>query len=198
MKDVNCIHSLQDLIQVKQENQETIAGFRYRLLVCGGAGCISSNCRQVQEILHRTLKEKGLSHCVQVVETGCIGTCDLGPVLIVMPDGVFYSRLSPADIPLIVSTHLVEGKIVMDKTYFNRESGQHIPYVCDIPYFSRQVKIALRNCGSIDHASLAEYIGRDGYMAAAKVLLEMSAEETVRKIQKAGLRGRGGAGFRRA
>lgn len=200
MPDKLRIGSMEDIIGIKQRYQQDLSGKKYKVLVCSGAGCISSNCTAVKDALVKSLEDNKLADKVQVTETGCIGTCDLGPVIVVTPlDGdkrsVFYTRLAPQDIPAIVSSHLAAGNIKLDKTYFNRKIGINIPYLEEIDYFKNQLKIALRNCGSIDYASLDEYISNDGYMAIAKVLEDFSQQQTVDEIKKSGLKGRGGAGF---
>ena len=200
------IKSTEDLKAVKISFEQKIRNYDYRVLVCSGAGCISSNCHAVRDALLKALKDGKLDDRVLVVETGCIGTCDLGPVMVVEPlkgetegqrkDGrVFYTRLKPTDIPAIVQSHLVLGKVCLENTYQDKKSGEHIPYIKDIGYFKDQVKIALRNCGSIDYASLEEYIANDGYMAVAKVLDGMSPKDIIDEVKRSGLKGRGGAGF---
>ncbi|HEX3043343.1 MAG TPA: NADH-ubiquinone oxidoreductase-F iron-sulfur binding region domain-containing protein [Bacillota bacterium] len=189
------IKTIDDLVRIKAEYLQKMAGYKYRILVCSGAGCISSNCQAVKEAILKSLKDSNLADQVLVSETGCIGTCDLGPVMIVRPDDVMYTKLKPSDIPSIIYSHLLSNKIKMDHTYFDRKTGQYIPHFKDIPYFKNQVKIALRNCGAIDYGLLEEYIARDGYLALAKVLQAMSPETVVAVIKKSGLKGRGGAGF---
>ena len=189
------IKEQQDLVNIKNKFNEAIGRYKYRILICSGAGCISSNCHQVKEALIKALEDSKLTEQVMVTETGCIGTCDLGPVMVVLPDGVFYTKLTPADLPAIVYSHLLSGKVKTANTYFDKISGQHVPYIKDIKYFNDQMKIALRNCGVIDHASLEEYIARDGYLAIAKALTQMSPAAVVEELKKSGLRGRGGAGF---
>jgi NADH-quinone oxidoreductase subunit F len=184
-----------DLSRIKDEYHEELSKYKYRILLCSGAGCVSSNCQAVKEALLKSLKDSNLTEKVIINETGCIGTCDLGPVMIVMPDQVLYTKLKPADIPAIIYTHLLSDKIKIENTYFDRNINRHVPYLKDIRYFKDQIKIALRNCGIIDYASLESYIAQDGYSAAAKVLQEMPAEAVVAEIKKSGLRGRGGAGF---
>lgn len=183
-----------DLIKVKKSYQEKLNKYRYHVLVCSGSGCISSNCHEVRDALLKAIKEQDLSEKVTVSETGCIGTCAIGPVMVVMPEGVFYNKLTPADIPQIVASHLVDGNILTEKTYFDSKTNSYIPYLKDIDYFKNQVKIALRNCGNMDYASLEAYIGRDGYRALTKALTQTPAE-IVDEIKKSGLRGRGGGGF---
>jgi NADH-quinone oxidoreductase subunit F len=152
------IKNADDLVKIKQQYSKYIGKYKYRVAVCAGAGCVSSNCELVKEALLKSIKESKLQGKVLVVETGCMGTCDIGPIMLVMPDGVFYTKLTESDMPSIVSTHLVNGKIKMDKTYFDSKKGEYVPYIKDVDYFKNQVKIALRNCGEIDYSSLEEYI----------------------------------------
>ncbi|MGE5582086.1 MAG: NADH-ubiquinone oxidoreductase-F iron-sulfur binding region domain-containing protein [Bacillota bacterium] len=189
------VKNQEDLVRIKNEHLKQMANYKYRILVCSGAGCISSNCHAVKDALLKSLQDSNLAEQVLITETGCIGTCDLGPVMIVMPDEVLYTKLQPSDVPSIVYTHLLSNKIKTDKTYLDRKTGQRVPHLKDIRFFKDQVKIALRNCGAIDYASLPEYISREGYQAIAKVLKEMSPETVVAEMKKSGLRGRGGGGF---
>lgn len=195
MSEVIFLKTVDDLANIKKSYNEKMDRYKYKVLVCSGAGCISSNCHTVRDALLKSLEDNNLKDKVAVTETGCIGTCDLGPVMVVMPEGVFYTKLSPADIPAIVASHLVAGKIKINNTYFDRKKGRHVPYLKDIDYFKEQVKIALRNCGNIDYSSLEEYVANDGYMAIAKVLNQMSPADVVDEMKKSGLRGRGGGGF---
>lgn len=205
MGQVTKIRSRSDLIKIRDGYQKKLEGKKYKILICSGAGCISSNCHAVRDSLVECLEKKGLRDKVQLVETGCIGTCDLGPVMVVKNlDGtcggeecksVFYTKLAAKDMPGIVESHLIQGNIRMDKTYFDRKLGRNVPYIEDIDYFKNQVKIALRNCGSIDYNSLEEYIANDGYMAISKVLNEFTPQKVVDEIKRSGLKGRGGAGF---
>jgi len=189
------IRTSDDLLKIKDEFAEKMAKYKHRVLVCAGAGCISSNCPAVRDALIEALEEYGLKDSVMVTETGCMGTCDLGPVMIVMPDGVFYTKLKPSDMSGIVFSHLVNGKIKESNTYYDKKKGCRIPFIKDIDYFKDQVKIALKNCGNISYSSLEEYIANDGYIALAKALGEMSPPDVVNEVKKSGLRGRGGAGF---
>ena len=197
----------EDLQAIKTACGEELLKYDYKILVCSGAGCISSNCHAVRDALIKALEEQKLAERALVVETGCIGTCDLGPVMVVIPadsasekrfdasSGIFYTKLAPGDIPAIVSSHIGAGNIKISAAYFDGRKGEHVPRLKDIDYFKNQVKIALRNCGSIDYSSLAEYIANDGYMAVSKVLGGMRPEDVVEEIKKSGLRGRGGGGF---
>ena len=170
-------------------------GTRRDILVCAGGACISSGAESVRDALNREIQEHGCAKENRVVEVGCVGSCDLGPIVIVHPEGTFYQRVRPEDVPRIVEEHLVGGRVVEDLLFRNEETGELARTVEEIPFLSRQVRIVLRNAGVIDPRSIEEYIARDGYRALAKVLTEMSPEQVVEEIQQSGLRGRGGAGF---
>jgi len=189
------INTKEDLVKVRSSYNEAISKYNYTVLVCSGAGCISTNCHAVKDALLNSLKAHGLEQDVVVFETGCIGSCDIGPVMVVSPGETFYTRLKPADIPGIVQSHLIDGKIVENKVFFDRQLMKRVPCLKDIDFFKAQVKIALRNCGAIDHSSLPAYISRDGYLAFAKAVVEMTPESLIDEIKKSGLRGRGGGGF---
>ncbi len=189
------IKTADDLAKVSKQFEDNQKKYEYRILICSGAGCISSNCQAVKEALLKALESLNLHDQVMVTETGCIGTCDLGPVMVVLPDEVFYTKLKPSDIPAIVYSHLITKKVKFDKTYYDKASGRNIPYLKDIKYFTEQQKIVLRNCGRINYASLEEYITRDGYKALAKAIKDMSPANVVEEVKHSGLRGRGGAGF---
>lgn len=189
------INSVKELANIKNQTQKSLSKYKYIVQVCGGAGCVSANCQAIKDALMNELEAKGLQDTVLVNVTGCIGTCALGPVMIVQPDGVFYNKLEPSDIPEIVKSHLISGEIVTEKTFKDRKTGDYIPYLKDIDFFKKQVKIVLKNCGEIDYSSIEQYVASDGYMAAAKVLKEMSPDEVIKQVKDSGLRGRGGAGF---
>ncbi len=254
-----------DLLEIRNNYYKRQHDKRYKLLICSGAGCISSESLIVRDALTACLEEKGLTDMVDVVETGCMGTCDLGPVMLITPlqgglqgdsshistaevglqgglhgdsshistveaglqgglqgdsshistaeaglqsglqgDGshistvegsVFYIKLNPGDIPEIIEGHLLQGKILTEKTYYDSNKDIHIPFIDDIEYFKNQTKIALRNCGSITFASLEDYIAHDGYLAIAKVLEDFTPQTATEEIIESRLRGRGGAGF---
>lgn len=189
------ILSVEDLVNIGANYNDSLKDYTYQILVCSGAGCISSNCHAVKNQLVHEVEKRQLQDDVRIIETGCIGTCDLGPVMVVLPDETFYTKLTPLDIEDIVESHLVRREIKNDKTYCDRVTGQHISRISDIQYFKDQVKVALRNCGSIDHSSLEAYIAKDGYAAVAKAVSQMSPYEVVEEMKKSGLRGRGGGGF---
>ena len=189
------VKSVADLDRIRDEYHANRRQYQSEVLICSGAGCVSSNCHAVRDALVKALEDLKLREKVMLTTTGCIGCCDLGPVMVIQPDAVIYTRLQPVDIPEIVHSHLVLGQIKLDRTYRDKRSGSYIPYIKDIPYFKKQVKIALRNCGSIQYDSLAAYIARNGYQALAKALKELSSEQVIATVKQSGLRGRGGGGF---
>ncbi len=172
-----------------------MAAYRSHVIVCAGAGCVSSGCRAVSDALQSELVRQGLDQEIKVVQTGCVGSCDLGPVVIVYPEGVFYQRLKAEDVPEIVDSHLLKGRPAERLLYRRPSTGELLPTLDQIDFFSKQEKIVLRNCGVIDPANIEEYIARDGYQALAKVLTEMKPEQVIDEVKASGLRGRGGAGF---
>ena len=170
--------------------------YRKQVLVCGGTGCTSSGSKKVIAALEEALKENGIED-VLVVRTGCFGLCSLGPIMIVYPEGSFYSQVTPAEVPEIVSTHLVPGGHPVNK-YLYAETvhagGSSIP-LSETPFYKKQMRIALRNCGVIDPENIEEAIACDAYQALAKVLTTMKPQDVIDELLAAGLRGRGGAGF---
>ena len=170
--------------------------FRSTILVCGGTGCTSSGSPKLYERFEQLLAEKGLDKEVKMVRTGCFGLCAAGPVVIVYPEGAFYSGIKVEDVDRIVEEHLIKGRIVTDLLYKESMGADNeVKALDDIGFYEKQKRVALRNCGVIDPENIDEYIAFDGYKALAKVLTEMTREEVVDCISKSGLRGRGGAGF---
>jgi len=174
--------------------------YRTHVLVCAGAGCVSCGCEAVAQTLQSEIDRLGLANEVKVVLTGCMGSCNLGPVAVVVPEGVFYERLTPDGIKRVVEEHLLKGRPVeefMHKAVGGGAEGEEQVYrrMMDLPYFKLQRKIVLRNCGVIDPGNIEEYIARDGYAALAKVLGEMTPQQVIDEIKRSGLRGRGGGGF---
>jgi NADH:ubiquinone oxidoreductase subunit F (NADH-binding)/(2Fe-2S) ferredoxin/NAD-dependent dihydropyrimidine dehydrogenase PreA subunit len=170
-----------------------MAGYRMHILVCAGAGCISSGCQAVSDALKKALKEKNLQNEVMVLETGCMGACELGPIAVIYPEGVFYKKLKPENMFEIVEEHVIKGRVV-EKYLYKSPDEKIIQKINEIEFFKRQKKIVLRNCGFIDPTKIEEYIARDGYQAAAKAF-EMSSADVIDIMKKSGLRGRGGGGF---
>ena len=171
--------------------------FRSTILVCGGTGCTSSGSMKLYERFATLLAEKGLEKEVKLVKTGCFGLCAAGPVVIVYPEGAFYSGIQVDDVDTIVEEHLIKGRIVTKLLYKDSQvvETKEIKPLDDIGFYQKQKRVALRNCGVIDPENIDEYIAFNGYKALAKVLTEMTREEVVDCITKSGLRGRGGAGF---
>ena len=171
--------------------------YRSHVLICGGTGCSSSGSQQVQEALEKELKAQGLEEEIAIVRTGCFGLCENGPVMIVYPEGCFYARVTPEDVKEIVSEHLLKGRIVQRLLYKDSVDAENdtIKSLDKTPFYEKQKRVALRNCGIIDPEKIDEYIAYDGYQALGKVLTEMTPEEVIETLKASGLRGRGGAGF---
>lgn len=169
--------------------------YRSHVLVCGGTGCTSSGSQAIVKALEEEIKKNGLETEVQVVKTGCFGLCALGPVMIVYPEGTFYSMVKAEDIPEIVSEHLLKGRIVTRLVYDETVSNQGIKSLNETDFYKKQHRIALRNCGVINPENIDEYIGCDGYQALGKVLTEMTPDDVIQTLLDSGLRGRGGGGF---
>ena len=170
--------------------------YRSHVLVCGGTGCTSSGSPQIIEEFEKQIKNLGLEDEVQVVRTGCFGLCELGPVVIVYPEGSFYSRVKVEDVAEIAEEHLLKGRIVTRLVYHESiDEDNNIKSLEHTDFYAKQHRVALRNCGVIDPENIEEYIAFDGYKALGKVLTEMSPAEVIDTIKKSGLRGRGGAGF---
>lgn len=172
---------------------------RAHVLICGGTGCTSSGSVKLQSIFASQLEEKGLSDEVKIVQTGCFGLCALGPVVIVYPDGTFYSRVTEKDVPEIVEEHLLKGRPVERLVYNDvADDVKHSlkeASLSDTKFYRSQKRIALRNCGVINPEDINEYIAMDGYRALGKVLTEMKPQDVIQCLLDSGLRGRGGGGF---
>lgn len=169
--------------------------YRSHILVCGGTGCTSSSSERIIDALNLELAKKDLVNEVRVIKTGCFGLCALGPIMIVYPEGAFYSMIKPTDIEEIVSQHILKGKIVERLIYSDTIHNGKILPMNDTDFYRKQTRIALRNCGVIDPENINEYLARDGYKALAKVTSTMSPEQTIETVKSSGLRGRGGGGF---
>ena len=171
--------------------------YRSHVLVCGGTGCSSSGSAKLIERFEEQLKEKGLDKEVKVIRTGCFGLCEAGPVVIVYPEGTFYSRVKEDDVDEIVSEHLLKGRKVQRLVYVDHKTHESSVQksLNEIGFYKQQMRVALRNCGVIDPENIDEYIAFDGYKALAKALTEMTPEQVIDEMLKSGLRGRGGAGF---
>ncbi len=168
---------------------------RSHVLICGGTGCTSSDSPKIREAMEKELIASGLAEEVKVVQTGCFGLCALGPIMIVYPEGTFYSKVQVEDVPEIVSEHLLKGRIVKRLVYSETVKDDSIISLSETGFYKKQKRVALRNCGVINPEVIDEYIGTDGYQALGKVLTEMKPQEVIDTILASGLRGRGGGGF---
>ncbi|MDQ7826522.1 MAG: NADH-ubiquinone oxidoreductase-F iron-sulfur binding region domain-containing protein [Candidatus Eremiobacteraeota bacterium] len=169
--------------------------YRTHVMVCAGTECATNQSFKIKEVFEEELKKKELQNEVLIVMTGCKGSCAVGPVVIVMPDEVFYQKVKPEDVPHLVEEHLLKGRPVQKLMYKPPEEKVPVPTLSDIDFFKRQTLIVLRNRGLIDPEKIDEYIARDGYKALAKALSQMKPQEVIEEIKKSGLRGRGGGGF---
>ena len=168
---------------------------RAHVLVCGGTGCTSSGSVKLIEEFEKRLAENDLEKEVKIIKTGCFGLCALGPVVVIYPEGAFYSMVKVEDVEEIVKEHLLKGRIVKRLLYQETLENDNVKSLNEVDFYKKQRRIALRNCGVIDPENIEEYIGTDGYQAFGKALTEMTPEGVIEEIKKSGLRGRGGAGF---
>ena len=169
--------------------------YRSHVLVCAGTGCTSSHSLRIIENFHKKLEETGYDKEVQVIRTGCFGLCAAGPVVVVYPEGIYYSHVKPEDVEEIVNEHIIKGRPVQRLIYKEHDESGVNTTLNDSDFYKKQHRIALRNCGMIDPENIDEYIAFDGYKALGKVLTEMTRDEVVDTIIRSGLRGRGGGGF---
>ena len=170
--------------------------FRSQVLCCTGTGCTSSGSRSIIQAFEEEILNAGLEREIKVVPTGCFGLCEKGPVVIIYPEGSFYSHIKVEDVKRIVSEHLMKGRIVRDLLYSESvDKDQNIRSLNEVDFYRKQRRVALRNCGVIDPENIEEYIAFDGYKALAKCLTELTPEEVVDVVKRSGLRGRGGGGF---
>ena len=168
---------------------------RMHILVCGGTGCSSSHSEQILENLKKELAYHDLDQEVKVVQTGCFGLCEMGPIMIVYPEGVFYSKVKPDDVKEIVEEHVLKGRIVKRLLHKDAMDEDAIKSLNQTRFYEKQQRVALRNCGVINPEDIREYIAVDGYEALGRVLTQMTPQEVVDIVKASGLRGRGGAGF---
>lgn len=172
-----------------------MANYRMHILVCGGTGCHASDSDVLMDRLREVLEEHGYDEEVQVVQTGCFGFCEQGPIVKIHPDNVFYVRVGPEDAREIVEEHVIKGRRVKRLLYTDPDKLQRVEESRKMGFYKKQYRIALRNCGLIDPERIEEYIANDGYRALGKVLTEMTGDELVALVKQSGLRGRGGGGF---
>ena len=169
--------------------------YRSHVMVCGGTGCTSSGSAKIIEAFEDEIRQVGLENEVKVVRTGCFGLCALGPVVIIYPEGSFYSRVNPDDVKEIVDEHLLKGRIVKRLLYTETVEEDTVKSLNETDFYKKQMRVALRNCGVINPEDINEYIAYDGYQALGKVLTEMTPDDVIDVMKRSGLRGRGGAGF---
>lgn len=190
-----------DMVAIRHRGENTEKknknfAYKYQVLVCGGTGCTSSGSKKVITALEEEIKKHEIEKDVKIVRTGCFGLCSLGPIMIVYPEGAFYARVTPEEIPKIVEQHLKNGKIVKEMLYEQTVCPDGTVISLDeTDFYKKQLRVALRNCGVIDPEDIEEYIGTDGYQALAKVLTSMTPDDVIDVLLKSGLRGRGGGGF---
>ncbi|MDD6214924.1 MAG: NADH-quinone oxidoreductase subunit NuoF [Firmicutes bacterium] len=177
------------------DTEHATPGLKGNILCCGGTGCTSSGCQAIIHEMEAQLKAHGLDDKYKVIKTGCFGLCALGPIMIVYPEGAFYSRITAQNVKQIVEEHLIGGNVVKDLLYAETVDGDDIKSLQETRFYAKQHRVALRNCGVISPEHIEEYIARDGYRALYKALTSMSREEVIDEILKSGLRGRGGGGF---
>ena len=202
------IKNLTELAKIRESYEGKIAFRRHdagatvsdgnikkHVLICGGTGCTSSKSVQIKEKMEEAIKAAGIENEVQVVLTGCFGLCALGPIVIVYPEGTFYSRIEIKDAETIVNEHLVGGTPVKSLLYSETVKGDEILSLNETAFYKKQKRVALRNCGVVDPECINEYIGTNGYMALGKVLTEMTPDQVINTILESGIRGRGGGGF---
>lgn len=200
--------SLEELRMIREKTQGEVTfrshgetstkkcgAYRAHVLVCGGTGCTSSGSRRIINTLKEELQKNHLEDEIKVIMTGCFGLCALGPIMIVYPEGAFYSMVKEEDIPEIVSEHLLNGRVVTRLLYDETVKADKILPLQETSFYKKQKRIALRNCGVINPENIEEYIGTRGYEALGKVLTQMSQDEVIQVMLDSGLRGRGGAGF---
>ena len=188
-----------DVRRVVREQGEKLAkqtGYRKQVLVCGGTGCTSSHSMKVIEQLEKSLEELKIKD-VLVVKTGCFGLCALGPIMIVYPEGAFYAQMTPEHVKTVAEQHLVKGGSIVKELLYQgtvAEDGTIIPFA-ETPFYKKQMRIALRNCGVIAPEDIEEAIAAGDYAALEKVLTSMTPDDVINEMLASGLRGRGGAGF---
>lgn len=202
MERINTLAELQErhqalrhLLGLRLNEAGHKAGFERDILVCGGTGCIASASNDIVANLNAALAANGLAKKVQVLKTGCFGFCEKGPIVLVQPEHVFYTQVKPEDAKAIVEEHIIGGRPVERLLYLEPITQKRIPKSGEMPFYKKQMRIALRNCGLINPERVAEYIAAEGWLALGKVLTEYSREQVVDLMLKSGLRGRGGAGF---
>ncbi len=171
-----------------------MSSYKYHVLICGGTGCTSSKSELIKDNMEKLVKDKGLENDVQIVRTGCFGFCEQGPIVKFLPDNTFYVRVTPEDAEELINEHIIKGRKVERLLYIEPTEKEKIDESKKMPFYKKQIRVALRNAGLINPDDIDEYIANDGYQALAKAL-SMTPEKVVEEIRESGLRGRGGGGF---
>ncbi|MCD6302509.1 MAG: NAD(P)H-dependent oxidoreductase subunit E, partial [Anaerolineae bacterium] len=166
--------------------------YRANVMVCAGTSCQASGSKSVYEALVEEIARRGLDGEVQVLQTGCRGLCSMGPVMVVYPEGIFYCQVQAEDVPELVEETLVKGRVVERLTYKTTDEQESVPFYEDVPFYAKQQRIILRNCGIIDPENIKEYIARGGYEGLGIALTTMTPEGVIDEVKRSGLRGRGG------
>jgi NADH-quinone oxidoreductase subunit F/NADP-reducing hydrogenase subunit HndC len=166
-----------------------------KILVCGGTGCLSTKGAQIVENLRKSIKEHGLKNEVEVIQTGCFGFCEKGPIVKIIPENTFYIEVKPEDAERIIVEDIISEKRIVDLLYIDPRNGERVFEGENMEFYKKQIRIALKNCGSIDPESIEQYIAADGYAALKKILTTMTPEAVVKIVKDSGLRGRGGGGY---
>ena len=182
-------------IRLERTDITPVEGGKIHILVCGVAGCVSSGSLKVAEAIEAQIKVHNLGHDVKVIKTGCFGLCAEGPIMMICPEHVMYTKVTPEDVSEIFESHILGGKVVKRLLEGEKEYEEIEDRLPQIPFYKMQKRIALCNCGIIDPENIDEYIALDGYQALAKVLNEMEPDEVIDVVKASGLRGRGGGGF---
>lgn len=200
MKDWNELNELRNTYRqmiTMRLDDEVIEGQQYEkeILICAGTGCISSKSGEFVNALKEELAKNELTNKVNIVKTGCFGLCAQGPIVIIYPEAVFYHQVQPKHAKKIVSDHLINGKLVEKLLYHDSDTKEIINKLMDTPFYHKQKRVALRNCGRINPEKIEEYFAFDGYQALATVVNEYSRDDVLSLLETSGLRGRGGAGF---
>lgn len=204
---MNKINSLEELRVLKKEYKKLVenrfiteesntkGASHIDILVCGGTGCQASNSIDVVETFKKEIERLNIKDRVKVEITGCFGFCEKGPIVKVMPENIFYIEVTPEKAKRIIEEHIMKGNIVEECVYKDPETGKRLPKQDDLPFYKKQMRIALRNCGLINPEDIRQYIAMDGYEALGRALFDMTPEKVIEEIKQSGLRGRGGGGF---
>ncbi|MGE5652952.1 MAG: NADH-quinone oxidoreductase subunit NuoF [Bacillota bacterium] len=168
--------------------------YRAHVLTCAGTNCVLKGAKGLARLLKEEIDAHGLADEIRVVETGCFGLCDQGPIMVIYPEGTMYCRVKTEDIREIVSSHLLKGRVI-DRLLYHEAQQKPVQKYDQMNYFDKQVRVVLRNCGLIDPEAIEEYIARGGYEALGKAVTQMTPSQVIDEMKRSGLRGRGGAGF---